>query len=885
MSVPYSASEIRSAFFRFFSDRGHKIVPSAPMVVKNDPTLMFTNAGMNQFKDIFLGNRQPDNVRVANTQKCLRVSGKHNDLEEVGHDTYHHTMFEMLGNWSFGDYFKKEAIEWAWEFLTGVMELPADRLYVTVFEGDSTDGTEKDGESLSHWAKLLKGSEERIVDGSRKDNFWEMGETGPCGPCSEIHIDLRNESERIKVPGHQLVNRDHPLVVEIWNLVFIEYNRTSDGTLMPLPAKHVDTGMGLERLCMAVQGKGSNYDTDIFTSLITHISKITGKEYGVRSDWDIAMRVIADHLRAVCFAIADGQPPTNNRAGYVIRRILRRAIRYGYKNLGMERPFISTLVPLLTDIMGDSFPELRSGSDHIIRTISDEEKGFLKTLDKGEKRIEREIERLKDEGRDELPGNIVFELYDTYGFPPDLTGLILKDHRMRVDQKGFEEAMTLQRDRARKDAAFESGDWVMVRDGGETSFTGYSGTEEDIRILRYRKVRQKGKKRELFQLVFDKTPFYAEAGGQRGDTGFIESGGEKTIITDTKLENDLIVHIANGLPSNPSALFRAVADRERRELTENNHSATHILHYALRQVLGTHADQQGSFVDHERLRFDFTHSSKLTPTELTEIELKVNRLIRANIGRETHDEMPVDEAEKMGAVALFGEKYGDKVRVIRFGPSIELCGGTHASSTGRIGLFKIVSEGAIASGIRRIEALTGERALLFINDKLKKLEQVSAALHSAGDPVSSAEKIMEENQKLKKIAAKMQAQVASSLSEEARKSAGKLGGGVLFTGVNAGEIPGDTVKNAAGIIRRDIETGIAVIGSHSNGKALLTVVVSDDLAADGIIDAVTLLNSISGEIGGKGGGQKFLAVAGGRDITGIDRAIAKARDICSKILS
>ena len=870
------AQEIRKAFFDFFESKGHKIVPSAPMVVKNDPTLMFTNAGMNQFKDIFLGNSSSKNPRIANTQKCLRVSGKHNDLEEVGHDTYHHTMFEMLGNWSFGDYFKKEAIEWAWEFLTSVISLPPDRLYTTIFEGSPEERVPRDEEAYSYWAVCFPNPENRIINGSRKDNFWEMGETGPCGPCTEIHIDLRSDEERKRVPGHQLVNTGDPLVVEIWNLVFIQYNRKSNGDLEPLPAKHIDTGMGFERLCMAVQGKKSNYDTDIFQEIIKEISLITGKKYGVSSEWDIAMRVIADHLRAVSFSIADGQIPSNNKAGYVIRRILRRAVRYGYNNLEMEEPFIYKLVPVLSEIMGDVFTELKTGKEHIARIIHDEEAAFLRTLGKGQKLIEKEINELKKQNRKVLSGDVAFELYDTYGFPLDLTQLILREHEMETDTNGFDNAMKSQRERSRKDASVDTGDWVVISAANETVFTGYGGTEDTVKILRYRKVKMKGK--EQYQLVFDRTPFYAESGGQAGDCGIITDGSDEVEIVDTIKENNLIVHLADRLPDSPESVFTAKADKIRREMTENNHSATHLLHYALREVLGKHVEQKGSLVNHERLRFDFSHTSKLSRHEIATIEEKVNTLISQNIGRDTHEGIPMESAKNMGAMALFGEKYGDTVRVVGFGPSIELCGGTHVSNTGRIGLFKIVSEGAIAAGIRRIEAVSGKGASDYINEKLLALEEVAEILHSTGNISEAATRLVAENGTLKKTIERLQNQVASAIALRLKDSSTEIND-LNFIGFNAGSESADILKTVAGIIRNDSNNTILVIGSSISGKASLIVMVSDKVATSGKIDAVKLIREISPAIGGSGGGQAFLAVAGGKNPDGIDRAIDMAKNI------
>jgi alanyl-tRNA synthetase len=868
------AQEIRKAFFKFFESKGHKIVPSAPMVVKNDPTLMFTNAGMNQFKDLFLGNSAIRYTRIANTQKCLRVSGKHNDLEEVGHDTYHHTMFEMLGNWSFCDYFKKEAIQWAWEFLTSVIGLSHDRLYATIFEGSPDENVPRDDEAYGLWAGCFPDTKNRIIEGSKKDNFWEMGDTGPCGPCSEIHIDLRSDEERNRVPGHQLVNTGHPLVVEIWNLVFIQYNRKSNGDLEQLPSQHVDTGMGFERLCMAVQGKESNYDTDIFQPVINEIASVTGKEYGKKSEWDIAMRVIADHLRAVAFSIADGQMPSNNKAGYVIRRILRRAVRYGYNNLAMEEPFIYRLVPVLTEGMGDVFTELIAGREHIVRVIHDEEAAFLRTLGKGQRLIEREIESLKQQGVNVLPGRLAFELYDTYGFPLDLTQLILREKNMETDTAGFETAMRLQRERSRSDASVDTGDWIVLSANEESVFTGYDGTEDTVSIVKYRKITTKGKER--YQLVFDRTPFYAESGGQVGDSGIITDGTETVEIIDTVKENNLIVHIAAKLPSDLHAEFVAKADKERRGMTENNHSATHLLHFALRQVLGNHVEQKGSLVNYERLRFDFSHTAKLSSEEISSIEERVNFMIRQNISRDTHDNITMDSAKEMGAMALFGEKYGDVVRVVGFGPSVELCGGTHVHNTGRIGFFKIVSEGAIAAGIRRVEAVTGKSAVDYVNAKLNTLDNVAAILNSTGNVADAASRLVAENSALKKNIERLQSQLAGRMAMALRRSSIRIGD-INFIAHNAGDETSEILKLVAGIIRSSSDNTVLVAGSSAGGKANLIVMVSDKLAALGKTDAIRLIKEIAPEVGGSGGGQPFLAVAGGRNPDGIDKALEKAR--------
>jgi alanyl-tRNA synthetase len=876
MIINMKANELRQSFFNFFRKKGHEIVPSAGMVVKNDPTLMFTNAGMNQFKDIFLGNQQPSAKRVANSQKCLRVSGKHNDLEEVGHDTYHHTMFEMLGNWSFGDYFKKEAISWGWEFLTGELKIPEDRLYATIFEGNPGENVPRDDEAFGYWQKCFSNPVNRIIEGSKKDNFWEMGETGPCGPCSEIHVDLREDDERKKTPGHQLVNTGNPLVIEIWNLVFIQYNRKSDGTLEMLPSKHVDTGMGFERLCMVIQGKKSNYDTDIFQSVISEISAITGKQYGKSENHDVAMRVIADHLRAVSFSIADGQLPSNNKAGYVIRRILRRAVRYGYNHLGMEEPFIFRLVPVLAENMGDQYPELKSGQEHIARVIHEEETSFLKTLGKGLKMIEKKVESLRKEKKNLLPGDIAFELYDTYGFPVDLTQLILKEHGMELDITGFEKSMSGQKERSREDATVEAGDWTVIRDTEGTEFTGYDKTEDDILITRYRMVKVKGK--EKYHLIFDKTPFYAESGGQTGDSGTISSGNEKVYITDTLKENNLVIHIAEKLPSDPKAKMRATVDRERRMLTANNHTATHLLHHALRKVLGGHVEQKGSLVTSDRLRFDFSHFSRISKEELEKIEKIVNEMIRMNIDRNIVDGVSFDEAKKMGAMALFGEKYGDKVRVVEFGSSIELCGGTHVERTGNIGLLKIVSESAIAAGIRRIEAVTAQKAEDYINSRLSSVDEIASMLKSTGDVKENVEKLLSENAALKKTLEKFRATAAISTRKDLESSAVAINDFKLIKGIIEAE-SAEMLKNIAHQIRNSGEDIVLILGAEIDGKANVLVMISDRLVNEKRFSATAIIKEIAGKIEGGGGGQPFLATAGGKRPAGLKDAVDKAEQI------
>ena len=869
------AQELRQLFFKFFQSKNHIIVPSAPMVVKNDPTLMFTNAGMNQFKDIFLGNELPVNKRVANSQKCLRVSGKHNDLEEVGHDTYHHTMFEMLGNWSFGDYFKKEAIEWAWEFLVKRLGIPEDRLYATVFEGNELDKVSRDDESLRYWEKCFSNPEGRIINGSKKDNFWEMGEVGPCGPCSEIHVDIRDDAEREKIPGRELVNKGHPHVIEIWNLVFIQYNRKSDGVLEQLPSKHVDTGMGFERLCMVVQGKKSNYETDIFQEVIKKISVITGKPYGENEKWDVALRVISDHLRAVSFSIADGQLPSNNKAGYVIRRILRRAVRYGYTNLGIEEPFIYKLVPVLAQSMGHQYPELHSGKEQIAKIIFEEETAFLKTLGKGLKMIEKMISELRKEHKNILSGKVAFEMYDTFGFPVDLTQLILRENDMHLDHKGFEDEMKNQKDRSREDASVDTVDWTIVREIEGTEFTGYEKTEDEVLITKYRKVKSKGK--ELCHLVFNKTPFYAESGGQAGDTGEIMASGKTIAILNTIKENNLIIHVSERLPEDTSSPLKAVVNIEKRLMTANNHTATHLIHFALRSVLGKHVEQKGSLVNADRLRFDFSHFSKLSKEEVSKVEEMVNKMVRENYHGKITTGVSMEKAKSLGAMALFGEKYGDTVRVVEFGDSIELCGGTHVTSTGNIGIVKIVSEGAIAAGIRRIEAVTALKAEEYINGRLKTVDDIASMLKSTGSITESIEKLIAENSAMKKSIEKFQAQSVTIALKEFVDKASDIND-VKFVSGQLETDSAEVLKNMAYQLRNSSDNTVLVIGYTSAGKANLMVLVSDKLVAERNINAVSIIKEISGEINGGGGGQPFLATAGGKNPDGIPNAINKAAE-------
>jgi alanyl-tRNA synthetase len=866
-----SSKEIRKAFLDFFTEKEHKIVDSAPMVIKNDPTLMFTNAGMNQFKDIFLGNEPAQWKRIADTQKCLRVSGKHNDLEEVGIDTYHHTMFEMLGNWSFGDYFKREAIDWAWEFLVTRMGLPAERLYATVFEGYAAETLDYDSEAAGYWAKYLPDS--HILKGNKKDNFWEMGDSGPCGPCSEVHIDLRNQEEIDKQPGHELVNMGTPDVMEIWNLVFIQYNRKVNGMLEELPDKHVDTGMGFERLCMVLQGKRSNYDSDIFQGIIQHISALCGVNYGDGEKTDIAMRVIADHLRAVSFAIADGQLPSNNKAGYVIRRILRRAVRYGYTFLGMKEPFIHSLVATLKNTMGEAFHELTSQQNLIEKVILEEEESFLRTLDTGIRLLDDVISRIQKDGSDIIPGKDVFVLYDTYGFPYDLTELIARENTLKIDSKGFELEMEAQKNRSRNAASLETGDWVELKKIEKVDFIGYDSLVNEVEIVRYRKVEQK--KKTYYQLVFEKTPFYGESGGQVGDTGYIESGGEKTPVIDTQKENNLIVHLTEKLPSDTSAAFNAVVSSELRQKTACNHSATHLLHQALRQVLGTHVEQKGSLVNPDHLRFDFSHYQKLTDEEIEKVEAIVNRNIRKNFNLDEKRSVPIGEARSMGAMSLFGEKYGETVRVIRFGESVELCGGTHVAATGQIGLLKIVSEGAIAAGIRRIEAVTAERAEHFINDQLNTLKSIREVVKGSKDILNSVASLVQENSELMK-------QLEAFSRERIRIMKTNLKSKILYeNGVNiiADIIEAENasvLKDLAYQLKSEVDDLFCILGADISGKPALAIMISENIQKEKGLDAGKIIRDAAKEIKGGGGGQAFFATAGGSDTAGLAAAIEKA---------
>jgi len=866
-----TSNEIRKAFLDFFKEKEHQIVKSAPMVVKGDPTLMFTNAGMNQFKDQFLGNEPVKWPRVADTQKCLRVSGKHNDLEEVGLDTYHHTMFEMLGNWSFGDYFKKEAIDWAWEFLVDKMVLPADRLYATVFEGSSDDNLQRDNEAAGYWENHLP--KERILDGSKKDNFWEMGDTGPCGPCSEIHIDLRPETERAKISGRELVNQDHPLVIEIWNLVFIQFNRKTDGSLQELPAKHVDTGMGFERLCMAIQGVTSNYDTDIFQNIIAEIAKLSSIKYGAGEKTDIAMRVIADHLRAVAFAIADGQLPSNNKAGYVIRRILRRAVRYGYTFLIFREPFIFRLIEVLKNTMGDAFPELTAQQQLIEKVMKEEEESFLRTLSTGIKLLDEMISKTKNENNTQIPGNDAFVLYDTYGFPLDLTALIARENELNIDEAGFTKAMEAQKNRSRNAAQLETGDWVEIRKIDQTEFLGYDTTEAEVRIARYRKVTQK--KKSYYQFVFDQTPFYGESGGQVGDSGFIELDGVKTTIFDTQKENNLIVHLSEKLPENSEETFRAFVNQGKRRETANNHTATHLLHAGLREVLGTHVEQKGSLVNSDHLRFDFSHFQKMTDDEIELVEALVNEKIRANTSREENREMSMQKAQELGAMMLFGEKYGESVRVIKFGESVELCGGTHVDATGQIGLFKIVSESAIAAGVRRIEAITGKRAEKYVNDQINTLKNIRETVKGSKDILAGVMNLLKENTELsKKIEVFGRERLKILKANLKSKVLTENGINIISDQVDVDNAA--MLKDLAFQLKNEVENLYLVLGADIDGKPNLTVMISEDLVNEKGLNAGKIVRAAGREIKGGGGGQSFYATAGGKDVSGIQAAIEKA---------
>ena len=864
-----TAKEIRQSYKDFFESKGHHIVPSAPMVIKDDPTLMFTNAGMNQFKDIILGNKTAKYNRVADSQKCLRVSGKHNDLEEVGHDTYHHTMFEMLGNWSFGDYFKKEAIDWAWEYLVDVLHIDPARLYATVFEGSPAEGLERDNEAAGYWEKHLPAS--HIINGNKHDNFWEMGDTGPCGPCSEIHIDLRPDSERAEIDGASLVNHDHPQVIEIWNLVFMQYNRLADGSLVPLPAKVIDTGMGFERLCMALQGKTSNYDTDVFTPLIEKISQLADKKYGTDPDVDVAMRVIADHVRTIAFSIADSQLPSNAKAGYVIRRILRRAVRYAYTFLDQKSAFMYRLVDTLIDNMGEAYPELGAQRELIMRVIKEEEDAFLRTLANGIRLLDDAIERAKKAGKNSIPGREAFVLYDTYGFPLDLTELILKEKGMTLDQAEFDSEMEAQKQRARNAAAVEATDWVTVNEG-EQKFVGYDTMAADTTILRYREVKQKNNR--YFQIVLDTTPFYAEMGGQSGDRGTLTDieTGETIEIYDTKRENGMGVHLTRTLPKNPASVFRAEIDVPNRTAISCNHTATHLLHEALREVLGTHVEQKGSLVTANSLRFDFSHFQKVTPEELRRVEHLANEKVRQAIARDEHRNMPIDEARAMGAMALFGEKYGDEVRVIRYGDSIELCGGTHVDNTGNIGMIRIINESSIAAGIRRIEAITGKAVEESMDHVLDLLSDIGRLFNNTPDIIGAIHKALDENADLRRQAEDAMNQRISDTADKLLAQA-EIINGIKVASLRGKTIPSDVVKNVAFAIRAKSPENTAFIAATTDvaKKPLLTVMLTDDVTKTGL-NASAMVREAAKAIKGGGGGQPGFAQAGGKDPEGISVA-------------
>ena len=868
-----TAKEIRESFKEFFRGKGHQIVPSAPMVIKDDPTLMFTNAGMNQFKDIILGNAAAKYKRVADSQKCLRVSGKHNDLEEVGMDTYHHTMFEMLGNWSFGDYFKQEAIDWAWEYLVDVLKLNPENLYATVFEGSDDDGLARDDEAAAIWEKHLP--KDHIINGNKKDNFWEMGDTGPCGPCSEIHIDLRSAEERAAVSGRDLVNHDHPQVIEIWNLVFMQYNRKADGSLEGLPAKVIDTGMGFERLCMALQGKTSNYDTDVFTPLINKIAELSEKKYGVDNKVDIAMRVIADHVRTISFSIADSQLPSNAKAGYVIRRILRRAVRYAYTFLDQKQAFMYRLVDTLIESMGEAYPELPAQRDLIMKVIKEEEDSFLRTLENGIRLLDGAIAAAKEAGKTEISGKEAFVLYDTYGFPLDLTELILKENNMTLDHEGFDTEMAAQKARARNAAAVEATDWVVVREG-EQVFVGYDNAEAETQILRYRKVKQKNN--EFYQIVLSVTPFYAEMGGQVGDRGTLACGEDVVEIFDTKRENGIGVHLSKKMPANVEVTFVASINKDARQAISCNHTATHLLHEALREVLGTHVEQKGSFVSPEVLRFDFSHFQKMTPEEISAVEHLANKKVREAIARDERRNVPIAEAQSMGAMALFGEKYGEEVRVIKYGTSVELCGGTHVDNTGNIGMIKIVSESSIAAGIRRIEAITGENVEKAVDDLTAQIKEISAMFNNAPNLLQALRKSIDENAELRRQTEEYFQERVNNLVKQVLEKAVEVNGVkvVSMAGVRVPEV----VKNVAfGVRAASAQRTVFVAATvDMAGKPLLTAMVTEDLVKEGL-NASNVVREAAKLIKGGGGGQPGFAQAGGKDKDGIAQAAQKMREL------
>ena len=870
-----TANEIRDSYKKFFESKGHAIVPSAPMVIKDDPTLMFTNAGMNQWKDIILGQRDPEPRRRADSQKCLRVSGKHNDLEEVGHDTYHHTMFEMLGNWSFGDYFKEKAIDYAWEYLVDVLKLNPNDLYATVFEGSDEEGLERDNEAASIWLKHLPA--DHIINGNKHDNFWEMGDTGPCGPCSEIHLDSRSAEEKAAKPGRELVNQDDPQVIEIWNIVFMQFNRKANGSLEPLSMNVIDTGMGFERLVRAIQGKQSNYDTDVFQPIIKQIGQLSGFTYGQDEKVDVAMRVIADHLRAIAFSIADGQLPSNAKAGYVIRRILRRAVRYAYTFLGQREAFLCKLVPTLVHEMGDAYPELKAQQVLIGRVMQEEEESFLRTLSTGINLLENVVEQTRKEGKTVIDGEKAFTLFDTYGFPLDLTELICHEHGMTIDQDKFNAEMQKQKERARNAAVVETDDWVILAEG-ETEFVGWDFTETDCRILRYRRVQQK--KQTYFELVLDKSPFYAEMGGQVGDSGVLKNDNETVEIFDTKRENNLPIHLTKKLPAQPEAAFRALVNEKARCGSEANHTATHLLDQALREVLGTHVEQKGSLVTADYLRFDFSHFQKVTPEELRQVERIVNSRIRQDIPLQDHRDLPMDEAKKLGAIALFGEKYGDRVRVVQFDKSVEFCGGCHVKSTGRIGMFRIVSESSVAAGVRRIEAITGEAAEESVYAMENMLNDLKGFFNNAKDLTAAIRKTIDENDGLKKQVDAYVKERLVTLRDKLVNSATEQAGVRLVQTVIPTSVAPDAVKDLAFQISNILpENTLVVIGSTHEGKPLLTVMISKDLVAGRQLNAGTLVREAAKLIKGGGGGAPHFATAGGKDAAELEAAVKKVVEL------
>lgn len=866
-----TAKEIRESFKQFFASKEHQIVPSAPMVVKGDPTLMFTNAGMNQFKDIILGNVPRKYPRVADSQKCLRVSGKHNDLEEVGHDTYHHTMFEMLGNWSFGDYFKKEAINWAWEYLVEVLKLNPERLYATVFEGSPAEGLDRDNEAAGYWEQYLP--KDHILNGNKHDNFWEMGDTGPCGPCSEIHIDLRSDEERAAVSGADMVNKDHPQVIEIWNLVFMQFNRKADGSLEPLPAKVIDTGMGFERLCMALQGKTSNYDTDVFQPIIKVIAGMAGTTYGTDKQQDIAMRVIADHIRTIAFAITDGQLPSNAKAGYVIRRILRRAVRYGYTFLDRKEAFMYKLLPVLIETMGDAYPELIAQKTLIEKVIKEEEESFLRTLETGIRLLDKKMEETKAAGKTVLNGVDAFTLYDTYGFPLDLTELILRENGMEADIEEFNKAMQKQKERARNAAAIETGDWITLKEG-ECKFVGYDLFECEAEILRYRQIKQKNK--VLYQIVLDQTPFYAEMGGQVGDTGWLIADDEKVDVIDTKRENNLPVHLVAKLPKDVTATFTAKINVKKRIQCECNHSATHLLHEALREVLGTHVEQKGSYVSPDSLRFDFSHFQKVTDEEIRKVEILVGEKIRANFPLEEHRNMPIAEAKALGAMALFGEKYGDEVRVVKYGSSVELCGGTHIPATGMIGSLHVIGESSIAAGVRRIEAVTAEGAEQFVYAQQDLIRELRALMNHMPNLAQAMKKSIEENAEMKKQIEDYIREKSMRLKEEIVAKASESNGIKVMQFV--GKANADAMKNVAFQIKAETtDSFVFVAGIIDDNKCTLMLMLSDDLVKEGL-HAGKIVKEAAKHIQGGGGGQPHFATAGGKNMEGLSIAVGAVKE-------